>query len=183
MQNPMKYLALIILTALAAPLSAQKVGFIDSDLILSKMPEYKSAQKQLDELAAKWQDEATQMQTKLDQMYKDFKAEEPLLTSEQKKIREEAIVKKEAELFKFREEKFGTSGELFKQRETLVKPVQDKLYEAVQKVAKAEGLDFIFDKAGGVLMLYANPKYDKTFEVMEELGIPTEGSKPTPTPK
>lgn len=174
----MKYLALVIFSALVAPLAAQKVGYIDSDLILSKMPEYKSAQKQLDELAAKWQDEAAQMQAKLDQMYKDFKNEEALLTSEQKKIKEDAIVKKEAELFKFREEKFGTTGELFKQREALIKPVQDKLYEAVQKVAKAEGLDFIFDKAGGVLMLYANPKYDKTFEVMEMLGIPTENLKP-----
>jgi outer membrane protein len=89
-------------------------------------------------------------------------------------------VGKEKELFQFREDKFGQTGELFKKREELVKPVQDKVYDAVQKVAKKEGLDFIFDKAGGALMMYANAKYDKTFEVMEELGIPTDAPGTTP---
>lgn len=169
-----KSVVFAFMALVAFPLAAQKVGYIDSDLILSKMPEYKSAQKQLDDLAAQWQTEATDLQNKLDQLYRDFKAEELLLTADQKRTREEAIVTKEKELFKFREDKFGQSGELFKKREELIKPIQDKLYDAVQKVAKREGLDFIFDKAGGVLMLYSNPKYDKTFEVMEELGIPTE---------
>jgi outer membrane protein len=78
----------------------------------------------------------------------------------------------EKDLMEFRQDKFGTDGELFKKRVQLVKPIQDKLFDAVQKVAKQEGLDYVFDKASGVQMLYANPKYDKTFEVMEELGIP-----------
>jgi outer membrane protein len=166
--------AIFSLLMIGLPLAAQKIGYVDSDLILGKMPEYKSAQKQLDDLAATWQSEANTLQTKLDQMYKDFKSEELLLSSDQKRSREDAIVTKEKELFKFREDKFGQTGELFKKREELIKPVQDKLYDAVQKVAKQEGLDFIFDKAGGVLMLYANQKFDKTFEVMDELGIPTE---------
>lgn len=176
----MRSLLLITAISFLAPLSAQKTGFIDSDLILGKMPEYKSAQKQLDDLAAKWQQDAAELQQKLDQMYKDYKAEEVLLTSDQKRKREESIVAKEKELFQFREDKFGQTGELFKKREELIKPVQDKVYDAVQKVAKKEGLDFIFDKAGGALMMYANVKYDKTFEVMEELGIPTDapGSAP-----
>ncbi|MFN4913975.1 MAG: OmpH family outer membrane protein [Sphingomonadales bacterium] len=174
--------SLLLITALSflAPLTAQKTGFIDSDLILGKMPEYKSAQKQLDDLAAKWQQDAAELQQRLDQMYKDYKAEEVLLTSDQKRKREESIVAKEKELFQFREDKFGQTGELFKKREELIKPVQDKVYDAVQKVAKKEGLDFIFDKAGGALMMYANVKYDKTFEVMEELGIPTDAPGTTP---
>ncbi len=176
----MRSLLLITAISFLAPLSAQKTGFIDSDLILGKMPEYKSAQKQLDDLAAKWQQDAAELQQKLDQMYKDYKAEEVLLTSDQKRKREESIVAKEKELFQFREDKFGQTGELFKKREELIKPVQDKVYDAVQKVAKKEGLDFIFDKAGGALMMYANVKYDKTFEVMEELGIPTDAPGSTP---
>lgn len=171
-------IAIIIFTTIALPLSAQKLGYVDSDLILNKMPEYKSAQKQLDDLAAEWQSKADQMQSDLDQMYKDYRAEEVLLTKDQKTQREEAIVNKENELFKYREDKFGQTGELFKKREELIKPIQDKVYEAVQKVAKTEGLSFIFDKAGGVLMLYADPKYDKTYEVMEVLGIPNEQPKP-----
>ncbi|MBS3915370.1 MAG: OmpH family outer membrane protein [Bacteroidetes bacterium] len=169
-----KNIGIIIFAALAAPLSAQKLGYVDSDLILNKMPEYKSAQKQLDDQAAEWQSKADQMQAEVDQLYKDYRAEEVLLTKEQKTAKEEAIVNKENELFKFREDKFGQTGELFKKREELIKPIQDKVFEAVQKVAKTEGLSFIFDKAGGVLMLYADPKYDKTFEVMEELGIPND---------
>jgi len=176
----MRSIIFILSVVLFTPLAAQKTGFIDSDLILGKMPEYKSAQKQLDDLAAKWQQDAAEMQQKLDQLYKDYKAEEVLLTSDQKRKREEAIIGKEKELFQFREDKFGQTGELFKKREELIKPVQDKVYDAVQKVAKKEGLDFIFDKAGGALMMYANAKYDKTFEVMEELGIPTDAPGTTP---
>lgn len=172
-----KHFAIIALASIAAPLGAQKLGYIDSDLILNKMPEYKSAQKQLDDLAAEWQGKADAMQSEVDKLYQSYKAEEVLLSTEQKKQREEAIVTKENELFKFREEKFGQTGELFKKREELIKPVQDKLFEATQKVAKSEGLGFIFDKAGGIMMLFADPKYDKTYEVMEELGIPTEQQK------
>ena len=169
-----KNIAIALMAMVTAPLAAQKIGYIDSDLILGKMPEYKSAQKQLDDLAAEWQAKADAMQVEIDQMYKDYRAEEVLLNRDQKKAKEDAIVAKENELFKFREEKFGQNGELFKKREELVKPIQDKIYEAVQKVAKKEGLAFIFDKAGGVVMLYADPKYDKTYEVMEELGIPVD---------
>jgi outer membrane protein len=175
-----KNIAIMIFAAIAAPLSAQKLGYVDSDLILGKMPEYKSAQKQLDDLAAEWQAKADQMQAEVDQLYKDYRAEEVLLTKDAKIAKEEAIVTKENELFKYREDKFGQTGELFKKREELVKPIQDRVFEAVQKVAKTEGLSFIFDKAGGVLMLYADPKYDKTFEVMEELGIPNEQKPQTP---
>ena len=169
-----KHSAIAVFLFSATSVFAQKVGYVDSDVILKKMPEYKSAQKKLDDLAAQWQSVANMMQSELDQLYKDYKAEEVLLTAEQKKTREDAIVSKESELFKYREDKFGQSGSLFKERETLIKPIQDKLYDAIQKVAKKEAMAFIFDKSGGVLMLYADPKYDKTFEVMEELGIPTE---------
>jgi outer membrane protein len=136
------------------------------------MPEYESAQQQLNEIAKSWEKEALSLETELKQMQRDYSAEEILLTASQKKEKQNAINSKEEELVKFRVEKFGTEGALFKKRAQLVKPIQDKMFEAVQKVAKAQGLDYIFDKASGVQMLYANPRHDKTFEVMEELGIP-----------
>jgi outer membrane protein len=170
----LRFICLLSIILTSAQLSAQRVSlaYIDSDYILGRMPEYKSAQQQLDDAAANWEAEAGNLEAKLSQMVKDFSAEEILLTSDQRGQRKEAITKQETELVKFREEKFGTDGELFKKRSQLIKPIQDKMFEAVQKVAKQEGLDYIFDKASGVQMLYANPKYDKTFEVMEELGIP-----------
>jgi outer membrane protein len=173
-QNMINKIAIIMFAAFAAPLSAQKLGYVDSDLILKKMPEYKSAQKQLDELAATWQSQADSMQTDVDRLYKEYRAEVVLLTSDQKRTKEDNIIAKENALFQFRELKFGQNGDLFKKREELIKPVQDKVFEAVEKVAKNEGLSFIFDKAGGVMMLYADQKFDKTFEVMEELGIPND---------
>lgn len=148
------------------------LAYIDSDYILGRMPEYQSAQQELNDKAAEWELEAVKKESALTQLQKDFAAEEILLTSEQRKQKKQSISDLEKDLMDFRQEKFGTDGELFKKRVQLVKPIQDKLFDAVQKVAKQEGLDYVFDKASGVQMLYANPKYDKTFEVMEELGIP-----------
>jgi len=148
------------------------LAYIDSDYILGRMPEYQSAQQELNDKASEWELEAMKKESSLSQLQKDFAAEELLMTSEQRKQKKQSIADLEKELMDFRQEKFGTDGELFKKRVQLVKPIQDKLFDAVQKVAKQEGLDYVFDKASGVQMLYANPKYDKTFEVMEELGIP-----------
>ncbi len=148
------------------------LSYVDSDYILSRMPEYQSAQQQLNESAVLWEKEALDMETALVQMQRDFSAEEILLTSDQRKSRKESIAQQEKKLIEYRQEKFGMEGALYKKRAQLIKPIQDKMFDAVQNVAKAQGLDYIFDKASGVQMLYANPRYDKTFEVMEELGIP-----------
>lgn len=158
----------------AANTEAQRLSlaYVDSDYILSRMLEYQSAQQQLNESAVQWEKEALDFETALLQMQRDYSAEEILLTGEQRKERKSAIEQQEKKLISFREEKFGMEGALFKKRAQLVKPIQDKMFDAVQNVAKAQGLDYIFDKASGVQMLYANPRHDKTFEVMEELGIP-----------
>jgi len=153
--------------------NAQNIGYVDSDVILNKMPEYKSAQQQLDDMAAKWQAKADEMQGEVDELFRNFDAEKVFLTPEQGEAKQKAIIEKEDALFKYREEKFGQNGELFKKREELIKPIQDKIYAAVQKISKKNGIKFMFDKAGGVLMLYADEKYDKTEDVMQELGITT----------
>ncbi len=168
---------LMIATALSA--SAQKFGFVDTDYILSQMPSYRSAQSTLDQLAADWQAEADKKKQNLDLMFREYKAEEMLLSPQQRKEREEIIIQKEQELNTFREQKFGYQGELFKKREELIKPIQDKVFEAVQKVAKEQALDFIFDKSSDLIMLYSNVRFDKSDEVLEALGIaPQEEIKP-----
>ncbi len=156
---------------------AQKFGYVDTDYILGQIPEYKSAQKQLDEQAEKWQKEAEEKQAALDAMYREYNAEKLLLTPAQCKEREDAIVAKETEVNQFKDAKFGYNGDLFKKREELIKPIQDRVFTAVQKVAKDNGLDFIFDKSGDMIMLFANAKYDKSDLVLSELGVVSSDDK------
>ncbi len=176
MRRPQLYSLLFLFCGMlwSGSVDAQRLSlsYVDSDYILSRMPEYQSAQQQLNESAVLWEKEALDMETALVQMQRDFSAEEILLTSDQRKSRKESIAQQEKKLIEYRQDKFGMEGALYKKRAQLIKPIQDKMFDAVQNVAKAQGLDYIFDKASGVQMLYANPRYDKTFEVMEELGIP-----------
>lgn len=150
---------------------AQRFAYVDSDYILSQLPAYKSAQAQLDELSTKWQEEVDALYDEIDRMHKEYQAEKVLLTKEMQTKRENEIIEKERAAKKFQNEKFGYDGELFKKRQELIKPIQDKVYEAINKVAKDNGLDFIFDRSGGMTMLVSNPKYDRSDEVLSELGV------------
>jgi outer membrane protein len=175
----LKSIALIALFALTTiAVKAQKFGYVDTDYILSQMTEYRGAQKQLNEISEKWETELKIMKDEVDKLYKDYKAEEILLSATQKKEREDAIVAKEEAMKKYEAEKFGVNGELFKKRQELIKPIQDKVFSAVMKVAKDNALDFIFDKSANMNILYNNPKYDKSDDVLDILGVtPTEIKK------
>lgn len=150
---------------------SQKYAIIDTRYILDKMPEYKQAQKQLDETAAGWQKEIDGKQTELDKMYKDFEAEQVMLSDELKKKREDQLFNKEKELRDLQRKRFGFEGDLFKKRQELVKPVQDKVYNAVQKMAVQRGYDFVLDKSEGITIIFADPKLDKSEDVLKELGV------------
>lgn len=156
---------------------AQKFAYVDTEYILSELPDYKSAQTQINELAEKWQKEIDKLYAQIDKMYKDYNVEKVLLNSEQQKQREAEIVAKEKEAKKLQQDKFGFEGELFKKRQELIKPIQDRVYNAIQKVAKEDNLDFIFDKSGDMVMLFSNARYDKSDEVLSELGITPIGDK------
>jgi len=167
-----RIIAVLCFTVLmASTASAQKFAYVDTEYILSQLPDYKSAQKKLDEYAETWQKELDAKYAAIDKMYKNYQAEEVLLNSEQKKERQAAIVKKEKEAKTYQQEKFGFEGELFKKREQLIKPIQDRVYDAIQTIAKREDLDFIFDKGGDMIMLFSNARYDKSDDILEELGI------------
>jgi outer membrane protein len=168
-----KYFFLIVISAftLIGSTFGQRFAYVDTEYILDMIPDYRSAQKQLDALSIDWEKEMDKKQEEIDKMYHEFEAEKILLTEELKKKKEAEIKTKEQELKDFRNLKFGYEGELFKKRAELIKPIQDKIFDAVQKIAKTSALDFIFVKGGEVIMLYSNSKYDKSDEVLKELGI------------
>jgi len=150
--------------------NAQKFAFIDSEYILKNVPEYKEAQKQLDGLSDQWQKAAEKLYEDIDKMYQDFQAEEILLTETMKNKRREEIIKKEQEARDYQKKKFGVDGELFKKRKELIKPIQEKIYKAVQETANVGKYSIIFDKSGEATMVYTNPKYDKSDDVLRRMG-------------
>ncbi|OYW20457.1 MAG: hypothetical protein B7Z54_01105 [Sphingobacteriales bacterium 12-47-4] len=164
-------LALFSLLVIGTAAEAQKYAIIDTRYILDKMPEYTAAQKQLDEIAAGWQKEIDDKQTELDRLYREFDVEQVMLTEELKKKRENQLFIKEKELRDLQRKRFGFEGDLFKKRQELVKPVQDKVYNAVQKLAVQRGYDFILDKSEGITVIFADPKLDKSEDILKELGV------------
>ncbi len=155
----------------AASASAQRYAVIDTKYILEKMPEYAAAQKQLDDLAASWQKDIDALDSELRTMYKNFDAEQVMLSEELKRKREDQLFLKEKTLRDLQRQRFGFEGDLFKKRQELVKPVQDKVYNAVQKLAVQRGYDFILDKSEGITVIFADPKLEKSDDVLKELGV------------
>ncbi len=158
------------------PLFAQKYAYIDSQYILDNISDYKAATQQLDQLSISWQKEIEAKYAVIDKLYKDYQAEQILLTDEMKRKREQEITTKEKEVKEFQKQKFGYEGELFKKKQELVKPIQDKIYNAVKKIATEQSYAVIFDKSSDLVMLYTNPKYDKSDEVLTAMGYKA-GSK------
>jgi outer membrane protein len=161
----------IALLLLAFATQAQRYAIIDTKYILNKIPEYKDADKRLQLIGEQWQKEIDDKQVQLDKMYKNYEAEQFMLTDELKKKREDELFVKEKEIRDLQKRRFGYEGDLFKERQKLVKPVQDKVYNAVQKIAIARSYDFILDKSEGITVIFADPKLDKSEEVLKELGI------------
>jgi len=168
---------LIALLFVVLATNAQKFAYIDTEYILKNIPEYQEAQKQLDGFSDQWQKEVEKRYEEIDKMYKDFQAEEILLTESMKNKRREEIIKKEEAAREFQKAKFGVDGELFKKRKELVKPIQEKIYKAVKETASVGRFAMIFDKAGEATMVYTNPKYDKSDDILRRMGYkPGEGT-------
>ncbi len=169
----MKKISLIVfgMMLLGAAANAQKYAIIDTRYILDKMPDYTQAQKQLDGIAADWQKDIDGKQTNLDKMYKEYEAEQVMLSEDLKKKREDQLFLKEKELRDLQRQRFGFEGDLFKKRQELIKPIQDKVYNAVQKISTQRGYDFVLDKSEGITIIFADPKLDKSEDVLKELGL------------
>ena len=151
-------------------LFAQKFAFVDSEYILSQIPSYQEAQKALDDLSVRWQEQIEGKYAEVHKMYQSYQAEQVLLTEEMKRKREDEIIKKEQEAKDLQQAKFGVDGELFQKRKELVEPIQEEIYKAIKEVAKLQGLSFMFDKSGQSNILFADSKYDKSDEVLKKLG-------------
>lgn len=165
------FAGLVLLCALSLTASAQRYCVIDSKYILDNITEYKDAQTKLDKMSETWQKEIDNRMQEVDRMYKTYQAERAMLSEDMRQKREEEIIKKEKDVKELQKQRFGYEGDLFKERQKLIKPIQDKVYNAVQKYADSRAYDVVFDKAGGVTMFYFNTKLDKSDEVLKTLGI------------
>ncbi|GEM66224.1 membrane protein [Sphingobacterium faecium NBRC 15299] len=166
-------IAFVVVTVSAT--FAQNFAYVNSEYILKHIPEYTSAQKQLDDLSQKWQQDVDQQYAEIEKLYKAYQNDQVLLNEDMRRRREDEIVKKEKDVKDYQKQKFGFEGELFKQREKLVQPIQQRVSKAIQDLAQAQSLDIILDRGQEVTFLYANPKLDKSNDVIIKLGL-----KPNP---
>jgi len=164
------FLLLLLNVGFGQVVVAQKFGYIDTDYILSKMPEYTEAQSEIDQLSKSWQTEIRQMYKEIESMYATLQVEEVLLTPEMKDERLAEIKVKEEEVKEYNNKVFGYEGLFFLKKKESMKPVLEKVFEATEKVCKAQRLQFMFDKSADMVMIYTNPTHDYTDFVLEELG-------------
>lgn len=149
---------------------AQKFAFVDSDYILQNIPSYNAAQEELNKISEGWETEIAAVYTDIEKMYKTYQSERVLLTDEMRKKREEEIITKERQVKELQSKYFGPEGDVSKKREELVKPIQDAVYKAVKELSAEGSYAVIFDTASGASILYSNPRYDLSDEVLKKLG-------------
>ena len=151
-------------------LYSQKFAYVDTDYILTKVPEFVQAEEKINDFTKQWQSEIEAVYDEVEQMYRDYQSEQVLLTSDMKLKREEAIISKEKSVQSLQQKYFGTNGELYKKRQELIKPIQDRIFDAVQQLAANNKYSIIFDASSDLIMLYSNPDLDKSDKVLELMG-------------
>ena len=167
-----KNIVLVLLVSmLSLPIFGQKYAYIDSEYILGNMPDYAEAQAELDRIAASWQKDIEAKFQTIDSMYKKYQVESITLPDKMKKSREDAIIAAEKEAKDLQKKRFGKDGDLFKKREELVKPIQDRVFTAIDEYAREKGYAFVFDVAGSTTIVYADAKWDINDAIMQKLGI------------
>lgn len=163
-------LFIIAFMACGMQLKAQKNAYVDTEYILDNIPEYKDAQDEIDEISEKWQKEIEIKYKEVEDMYKAYQAEAVLLPADIKKQKEDEIIKKEKEVKNLQKKYFAPEGELYKKRQELIQPIQEKVYNAIESIAQSRNFGFVFDKSGGMTLLYGDPKLDISDDVLDEVG-------------
>jgi outer membrane protein len=148
-----------------------KIGYVDSNTIMDNLPDAQDARQKLDALIQDWQKQLNDLQAQWQQKYDDYQKRKLIMTDQTRSDTEAELVKLEQQVSDFREKKFGTNGELFQKQDELMKPVQNKIFNAIQEIAKEEDLDFVFDRSGDVMLLYAKDQYDLTSKVLDRLKL------------
>lgn len=163
-------ITLMIFIAAATSASAQKFVCIDMEYILKNIPAYEMASEQLNQQSQRWQREIDALNQEANDLYKNYQSEMVFLSDEQKKKKQEEILAKEKQAAQLNQKYFGTNGELYKKRESLIKPIQDDIYEACKKVADERGVQLVIDRASSQNIIFASPRIDVSNEVLEKLG-------------
>ena len=176
-------LAIAVILALSFTARAQKVAYVDVDYVLKNIPEYNDAQKQLDDIAAAWQKEIDAKYAEIDKLYKQYQAEQVQLTEDMKQQRQKDIQDKEKAAKELQKKRFGYEGDLFTKRQELVQPIQDKVYDAIQKIATTKVYDFVLDKSSGSVILFANTKLNISDQVLQSMGITAKAQKSDSAPQ
>ncbi len=163
---------LALMVALVVPGAAQvKIAYFSSDAVLKQMPDAQDAQKQLDQLVADWQSDLTRMQDDWKRKFDEYDKRKLIMTDQRRADAEKELRDLDQKIVDVRTQKFGQNGELFQKQNELMKPVQDRIFKAVQEVAQEEGYDYVFDKSGEILLMYANEKYDLTQKIVDHLKV------------
>lgn len=171
-------LALILAwSAVDTAQAQQKIGYIDSEYILNQLPEYATIQQQLDRTAQTWQQELDQLKSELDEQFREYQARELLYTNEERQRRRQEIIQAEEELERLRVKYFGPEGDIFLQQEQLMRPLQERILQAINEVAATEGYDYVFDSNGEFLFMFKRDQYDLSDLVLRELGIDVESTR------
>ena len=170
MKTIQKFILLSSILLLSINGYAQKFAYVDTDYILTKVPEFVQAEEKINEFSKQWQSEIEAAYQDVEQMYRTYQSEQVLLTSEMKTKREESIIEKEKSVQTLQQKYFGTQGELYKKRQDLIKPIQDRIFDAVQQLAATNKYSIIFDASSDLIMLYSNPDLDKSDKVLELMG-------------
>ena len=165
-----KTVILAVFATLPATAQQQRFAFVDSEYILNNIPAYKSAQAQIDKLSADWQKEIETLYGEVDKLYKNYQAESVMLSEDMKKKRQDEIINKEQSVKELQMKYYGPEGELAKKQQDLVKPIQDEVFKAIREMAVEGGFAAVFDTSADASILYANPRQDKSDELLERLG-------------
>ncbi|MBI5661963.1 MULTISPECIES: OmpH family outer membrane protein [Ignavibacterium] len=168
----MKKYFLVVLFILPSISFAQlKIGYIDSNALMDQLPDVQDARQRLDALIQEWQTELSRLESEWKTKYDDYEKRKLIMSEQTRAETESELVKLENQIAEYREKKFGTNGELFQKQDELMKPVQNKVFNAIKEVAMEEDLDFVFDRSGDIMILYAKDKYDITAKVLAKLKI------------
>jgi len=165
-----KFLLLLVISFLTFSIQAQKFAYVDTDYILNKIPDFKQAQDKLDALSTDWQKEIENKYSDVEKMYRAYQQEQVLLTADMKEKREGAIIKKETDAKNLQQKYFGPEGSLYIKRQELIKPIQDKIYDAIQQLAADNKYAIVFDSSSDLILLYKNDNYDKSDKVLNLMG-------------
>ncbi|MDQ3015800.1 MAG: OmpH family outer membrane protein [Bacteroidota bacterium] len=167
--NKILFLLLFFAFGAATQLSAQRIAIVDITKVLEELPDYKTSQGDLDKLAATWRQEIALEYDQIKAMYNKYQAEQVLLTEDARKAKEDEIMEREKAVRELQRDKFGPEGQLFRKRQDLVQPIQERVYAAIQNYAEDRGFDFIFDKGGTGGLIFSNAEYDKTDDIVRLL--------------